>query len=108
MNHRLLAVGLVRALATRPASAQTRVSVAIGFAAPRPFVTGVEVVGSRYGFYHSRPRFYRPAPLFVERVYVARGYPRPPCPSDSYGDWYVSAFPPGCRVQRERRGAAAG
>ncbi|PYO41946.1 MAG: hypothetical protein DMD33_11830 [Gemmatimonadetes bacterium] len=86
MKHMLLAVGLVLALATRPASAQTRVSVAIGFAAPRPFVTGVVVVGRRYGFYHSRPRFYRPAPLFVERVYVARRHHRHHCRYDYDGD----------------------
>ena len=72
MKHVIMAIGLVLALATRPASAQTRVSVALRFPTPRAFVSGVVVVGRPYGFYRARPRFYRPAPLFVERVYVAR------------------------------------
>ena len=82
MKHVLMAVGLVLALAARPASAQTRVSVAIGFPAPRPFVSGVVVIGRPYGFYRARPRFYRPAPRFVERVYVARRHHRHHCRYD--------------------------
>ena len=76
MKHVIMAVGLALALATRPAHAQTRVSVAFGFPAPPAFVSGVVVVGRPYGFYRARPRFYRPAPLFVERVYVARRHHR--------------------------------
>ena len=87
MKHVIMAVGLVLALATRPATAQTRVSVAIGFAAPRPFVSGVVVVGRPYGFYRTRPRFYRPAPLFVERVYVARHHHRHHCRYDYHYDY---------------------
>lgn len=82
MKHVLMAVGLVLALAARPASAQTRVSVAIGFAAPRPFVSGIVVVGRPYGFYRARPRFYRPASRFVERVYVVRRHHRHHCSYD--------------------------
>ncbi len=82
MKHVIMAVGLVLALAARPVSAQTRVSVAIGFPAPRPFVSGVVVVSRPYGFYRARPRFYRLAPLFVERVYVARRHHRHHCRYD--------------------------
>jgi hypothetical protein len=82
MKRVIMAVGLALALATRPASAQTRFSVAIGFPAPRAFVSGVVVVGRPYGFYRPRPRFYRPAPLFVERVYVVRRHHRHHCRYD--------------------------
>jgi hypothetical protein len=82
MKHVILAVGLALVLATRPAGAQTRVSVAIGFPAPRAYVSGVVVVGRPYGFYRARPRFYRPAPLFVERVYVNRRHHRHHCRYD--------------------------
>ena len=82
MKRLIMAVGLALALATRPASAQTRVSVAIGFPAPRAFVSGVVVVGRPYGFYRARPRFYRPAPLFVERIYVVRRHHRHHCGHD--------------------------
>ncbi len=84
MKHVIMAVGLALALATRPAGAQTRVSVAIGFPAPRAFVSGVVVVGRPYGFYRARPRFYGP-PLFVERVYVNRRHHRHHCRYD--GDY---------------------
>jgi hypothetical protein len=87
MKRVIMAVGLALALATRPAGAQTRVSVAIGFPAPRAFVSGVVVVGRPYGFYRPRPRFYRPAPLFVERVYVVRRHHRHHCRyDDDYDD----------------------
>jgi hypothetical protein len=87
MKRVIMAVGLALALATRPARAQTRVSVAIGFPAPRAFVSGVVVVGRPYGFYRRRPRFYRPAPLFVERVYVVRRHHRHHCRyDDDYDD----------------------
>ncbi len=42
-----LAVALVPAA---PATAQTRVAVALAFALPRPHVSGVIVVGPRYGY----------------------------------------------------------
>ncbi len=87
MKRVIMAVGLALALATRPTSAQTRVSVAIGFPAPRAFVSGVVVVGRPYGFYRPRPRFYRPAPLFVERVYAVRRHHRHHCRyDDDYDD----------------------
>lgn len=87
MKRFIMAVGLAVALATRPAEAQTRFSVAIGFPAPRAFVSGVVVVGRPYGFYRARPRFYRPAPLFVERVYVVRRHHRHHCRyDDDYED----------------------
>jgi len=87
MKRVIMAVGLALALATWPASTQTRVSVAIGFPAPRAFVSGVVVVGRPYGFYRPRPRFYRPAPLFMERVYVVRRHHRHHCRyDDDYDD----------------------
>lgn len=85
MKHVIMAVGLALALSTRPAGAQTRVSVAIGFPAPRTYVSGVVVVGRPYGFYRARPWFYRPAPLLVERVYVNRRHHRHHCRHD--GDY---------------------
>jgi hypothetical protein len=42
-----LAVGAVPAA---PATAQTRVAVMLGFALPRPYVSGVIVVGPRYEY----------------------------------------------------------
>ena len=87
MKRLIMAVGLAVALATRPAGAQTRFSVAIGFPTPRAFVSGVVVVGRPYGFYRARPRFYRPAPVFVERVYVVRRHHRHHCRyDDDYED----------------------
>jgi hypothetical protein len=44
------------------------------------------VVGRPYGFYRARPRFYRPAPLFVERVYVNRRHHRHHCRYDRDDD----------------------
>ena len=45
MKHMLWTIGLALALGAAPAAAQTRVSVAVGFGVPRPFVHGVVVVG---------------------------------------------------------------
>jgi len=61
------------ALGATPIAAQTRVSVAVGFGVPRPYVTGVVIVGRPYAYYpHPRAFYYRP-PLFVaRRVYVVR------------------------------------
>lgn len=74
MKPLILAVGLALLLAARPAGAQTRVAVVVGFGVPQPFVTGVVVVGRPRPYY--RPAyFYRP-PLFVERVYIARHHHR--------------------------------
>src|SRR5205809_316504 len=81
MKRTALAFGLVLALAVAPAAAQTRVSVAVGFGVPRPYVSGIVVVGRPYVY---RPYFYRPPlvvvvprpypvrPLFVDRVFVTR------------------------------------
>jgi len=71
----ILAVGLALTLAARPAGAQTRVNVVIGFGVPRPFVTGVVVVGRPRPYYPRRGYVYRP-PLFVQRVYVVRHHHR--------------------------------
>lgn len=83
MKRMIIAIGLALALGTRPASAQTRVSVAIGFPAPRAYVSGVVVIGRPYGFYRARPRFYRREPLFVDRVYVVRRHHRHHCRYDN-------------------------
>ena len=88
MNTQLaLTIGLGLALAAQPAVAQARVSVALGFGVPRPYVSGVVIVGRPHFYrpYVYRPYFYRPPvvvvvpraypvrPLFVERVVVPRG-----------------------------------
>ena len=73
MKRVLLAAGMALALGAAPMAAQTRVSVAVGFAVPRPFVTGVVVVGRPYGV--DRPYRYgyyaRPV-ILVRRYHVAR------------------------------------
>ena len=75
MKRVLLAVGLAFALGAWPMAGQTRVSVAVGFGVPRPYVTGVVIVGRPHVYYPARRAFYyryRP-PLFVaRRGYVAR------------------------------------
>jgi hypothetical protein len=75
MKHWMLAVGLALMLAARPAGAQTRVAVVVGFGVPHPFVTGVVVVGRPRPHYPRRTYVYR-APLFVERPHVARYHHR--------------------------------
>jgi hypothetical protein len=53
MNRSALALGValaVAAVSAVPATAQTRVSVMLGFALPRPAVSGVIVVGPPYGY----------------------------------------------------------
>ena len=73
MKRVLLAAGMALALSAAPMAAQTRVSVAVGFGVPRPYVTGVVILGRPPVYYpHSRAFYYRP-PLFVaRRVYVIR------------------------------------
>ena len=75
MKHWILAGGLVLMLAARPAGAQTRVHVVVGFGVPHPFVTGVVVVGRPRAYYPRRAYVYRPR-VFVERSYVARHHHR--------------------------------
>ena len=75
MKYFILAVGLMLMLATRPASAQTRVNVVVGFGVPQPFVAGIVVVGRPHPNYRRRVYSYRP-PLFVERLYVTRHHHR--------------------------------
>ena len=53
MNRFTVAFGVALAVAAvpaAPATAQTRVAVMLGFALPRPQVSGVIVVGPRYGY----------------------------------------------------------
>lgn len=53
MNRFTVAFGValaVTAVPAVPATAQTRVAVMLGFALPRPYVSGVIVVGPRYGY----------------------------------------------------------
>lgn len=75
MKHWILAIGLALALAASPAAAQTRVDVVVGLGAPRPFVTGVVLVG-RPRPYYSRSVYFHPRPIFVQRVYVVRRHHR--------------------------------
>ena len=68
MKRVLLAAGMALALGAAPIAAQTRVSVAVGFAVPRPYAAAVVVVG--------RPRLrllYR-VPVFVTRRTPVAGY----------------------------------
>ena len=72
MKRVLLAAGVALALGATPIAAQMRVSVAVGFGVPRPYVTGVVIVG-REPVYYPRRAFYHRPPLFVaRRVYLAR------------------------------------
>ena len=73
MKRVLLAAGMALALGVTPIAAQTRVSVAVGFGIPRPYVTGVVIVGRPYAYDPRGRAFYDRPPLFVaRRVYVAR------------------------------------
>ncbi len=73
MKRVLLAAGMALALSAAPIAAQTRVSVAVGFGVPRPYVTGVVILGRPPVYYPHRRAFYYRPPLFVaRRVYVVR------------------------------------
>ena len=84
MKHMIWAIGLALALGVTPAMAQTRVSVAVGFGLPRPFVHGIVVVGRPFAYYPPayvvgrRPYFYRHRRplLFVRRLYTGRYHRR--------------------------------
>jgi len=67
MKRVLLAAGMALALGATPIAAQTRVSVAVGFVIPRPYVTGVVIVGRPHAYYSHRRAFYYRPPLFVVR-----------------------------------------
>src|SRR2546427_12522971 len=100
MKQWVVAFGLLLVLTAvaAPTPAQTRVSVAVGFGVPRPYVSGVVVVGRPY-FY--RPYFYRRPvgivvppphrahPPLVGRAGLVRALGRRPQPSPphfaSYG-----------------------
>ena len=73
MKRLLLAAGMALVLGATPIAAQTRVSVAVGFGVPRPYVTGVVIVGRPYGYYPHRHAFYYRPPLFLaRRAYLVR------------------------------------
>jgi hypothetical protein len=74
-----LAVGAVPAA---PATAQTRVAVMLGFALPRPYVSGVIVVGPRYEYDAEPEVVVVPATLPVSPS-VRRGAARIPVLSSS-------------------------
>ena len=83
MKHMIWAIGLALALGATPAMAQTRVSVALGFGVPRPFVHGFVVVGRPFAYYPPavvvvrRPYFFRcRRPLFVQRFRARRFHRR--------------------------------
>src|SRR2546428_12662094 len=76
MKRVLLAAGMALALSAPPMAAQTRVSVAFGFGVPRPYVTGVVILGRPPVYYPHRRAFYYRPPLFVaRRGYVVRHRP---------------------------------
>ena len=73
MKRVLLAAGMALALGVAPIAAQTRVSVAVAFGIPRPYMTSVVIVGRPYGYYpHRRSFYYRPALFVARRDYVVR------------------------------------
>ncbi len=73
MKRMLLAAGMALALGAAPIAAQTRVSVAVGFGVPRPYVTGVVVVGRPHVYDpHRRAFYYQPRVFVLRRVYAAR------------------------------------
>jgi len=85
MKRIVLAVGLTLALAVAPVRAQTRVSVAVGFGVPRPYVSSLVVVGRPFVYYPApalvvvparRPHFHRRSLVVVRRVYVVRPHHR--------------------------------
>src|SRR5256885_9679230 len=67
MKRVLLAAGMALALSAAPMAAQTRVSVVVGFGVPRPYVTGVVILGRPPVYYPHRRAFYYLPPLFVAR-----------------------------------------
>jgi hypothetical protein len=84
MKRMLLMLGLVGALGTAAAAAQTRVSVSIGFGAPAPYVSYYpRYYHQRYLIYYPRPPLivigrpaYRPARVIVVRRYARRHHHR--------------------------------
>src|SRR2546428_8990673 len=117
MKRVLLAAGMALALSAAPMAAQTRVSVAVGFGVPRPYVTGVVILGRPPVYYPHRRAFYYRPPLFVaRRGYVGRhrhhhhphyydddrGYDR------GHGLRVPWAVPPACRAPTEGSDASAG
>ena len=73
MKRLLLAAGIALALGATPIAAQTRVSVAVGFGVPRPYVTGVVIVGRPHVYYpYRRSSYYRPSLFVARRAYVDR------------------------------------
>lgn len=88
MKQIILAVVLGLAFAAaRPApmAAQTRVSVALGFGVPAPYVSGVVVVGRPYVYYPApvvvvpaprRYAYYRAPLVVVRRGYIVRHHHR--------------------------------
>src|SRR5207247_11398574 len=79
-----LALGLALAAARpTPTAAQTPISVAVGLGVPRPFLSGVVVVGRPFAYYPApRPYFYRYRYRYrrpfvvVRRVYAGRYHRR--------------------------------
>lgn len=77
--------GLALVLAASPARAQTRVSVAVGFGVPRPYVSGLVVVGRPFLYDLApavvvlparQPFFYRRLVVVVRRGYMGRHHRR--------------------------------
>src|SRR2546430_3183027 len=117
MKRVLLAVGMALALGAAPMAAQTRVSVAVGFGVPRPYVTGVVILGRPPVYYpHRRAFYYRPSLFVARRVYVVRDrHYHPPYYYDDDPDYdrdhdcsAPRAAPPESGVQKGGPGAAGG
>src|SRR5256885_13305590 len=115
MKRVLLAAGMALALSAAPMAAQTRVSVVVGFGVPRPYVTGVVILGRPPVYYPHRRAFYYRPPLFVaRRGYVVRHrhHPHPYYYDDDRDydrdhDFRVTrGVPPECGVPTEGPDAA--
>lgn len=85
MKRIAVVLGLALVLEATPARAQTRVSVALGFGVPRPYVSGLVVVGRPFVYHPApavvvlparRPYFYRRPVVVVRRIYVVRHHHR--------------------------------
>lgn len=68
MKRIALVLALLLAGSVTAAAAQTRVSVAVGFGVPRPYVSGFVVVGRPAPYFYYRPWYRRPALVVIERA----------------------------------------
>jgi len=64
MKRIVLALALLLVGGSAVAEAQTRLSVAVGFGRPSPYVSGFVVLGRPAPFVYYRPRYHRYRPLY--------------------------------------------